>query len=101
MSLKQGSSKRLNLRGFKMMYKLQGCSKAEYNTDLVYEAWIDPKHYTPPETNPQNPGAMPRMLVIISDLASDPKIPTTGSMSVDMEFVMYARLFRRKMLGLS
>jgi hypothetical protein len=93
MSLKSGSSRRITLKGFKMMYKLQGVSKAEYNTDVTYEAFIEaaPGHS-------QNPGAMPRMLVTISDLTS---AATAGSMQVDMEFVIYARLFRRKMLGLS
>ena len=70
-----------------MMYRLQGCGKAEYNTDLAFEAFIG-----------TNPSSMPKLKVVIADL-QDPL--NSGSMCFDMEAVMYAKLFRRKMMGLS
>ena len=87
MSLKQGSNKRVTVKGFKMMYKLQGCSKAEYNTDLAFEAFIG-----------ANPNSMPKMKIIVADLQDN---LNSGSMAIDVEAVMYAKLFRRKMMGLS
>ena len=87
MSLKQGSSKRVTLKGFQMMYKLQGCSKLEYNTDLAFEAQIG-----------ENPSSMPKMKVIVCDLQDN---TNNGSMAFDIEAVFYAKMFRRRMMGLS
>ena len=87
MSLKQGSNKRVTIQGFNMCYKIQGCSKAEYNTDIVYEGFIG-----------QNPAASPKLMIHICDMTS---ILTEGNMAIDVEFIAYTRLFRRTMLGMS
>ena len=85
MSLKQGSNKRVTIKGYHMMHRLQGVSKAEYNTDLAFEAFKG-----------QNPSSMPKLKIIVCDLQDN---LNNGSMCFAMEAVFYAKLFRREMLG--
>ena len=87
MSLKQGSNKRVTIKGYQVMHRLHGCSTAEYNRDLAFEAFKG-----------SNPSSMPRMKVIVADLQD---ATNNGSMCMDIDAVLYARLFGREMLGLS